>query len=320
MTQPNAVVTVTTPKGGAMRIGNAERLSVIAGPCQLESRQHALETAHALKEIAARLGIGLIYKTSFDKANRSSGNTPRGARPGRSPADLRRNLRERPDRPAGADRRARAGPVRRGRPRPSTCCKIPGLSVAARPICCSPPAPPGGSSMSRRASSWRPGTCSTWSPRCSRPATPTSWPPSAGCRSATTPWSTTCARCRSCAGSVVRSCSTPPIRCSSQAGSGEHPRRRRARVRAGPGQGAGGEALGVAWSLHGNPPGPDGQRAVRWAEHGAAERRPERLMAAELLDYIALAKRRIAEPRRESRGGFKVVAEVSLGIARAEGV
>src|SRR5436190_10511293 len=44
----------------------------------MESRQHALETAHALKEIAARLGVGLIYKTSFDKANRTSVNTQRG--------------------------------------------------------------------------------------------------------------------------------------------------------------------------------------------------------------------------------------------------
>ncbi|MDR3511322.1 MAG: 3-deoxy-8-phosphooctulonate synthase [Caulobacteraceae bacterium] len=78
MTQPNAVVTVKTHNGNTVRIGNAERLSVIAGPCQLESRQHALETAHALKEIAGRLGIGLIYKTSFDKANRSSVNTMRG--------------------------------------------------------------------------------------------------------------------------------------------------------------------------------------------------------------------------------------------------
>jgi 2-dehydro-3-deoxyphosphooctonate aldolase (KDO 8-P synthase) len=78
VTQPNAVVTVSAAGGQTVRIGNAERLSVIAGPCQLESRQHALETAHALKEIAARLGIGLIYKTSFDKANRSSVNTRRG--------------------------------------------------------------------------------------------------------------------------------------------------------------------------------------------------------------------------------------------------
>ena len=78
MTQPNALVELRTPSGKAVRIGNHERLSIIAGPCQLESRQHALETAHALKEIAERLDIGLIYKTSFDKANRTSVNTARG--------------------------------------------------------------------------------------------------------------------------------------------------------------------------------------------------------------------------------------------------
>ena len=76
--QPNPVVIVQAGAGSAVRIGNAERLSVIAGPCQLESRQHALETAQALREIAARLSIGLIYKTSFDKANRTSGSAARG--------------------------------------------------------------------------------------------------------------------------------------------------------------------------------------------------------------------------------------------------
>ncbi len=78
MTEPNAVVTIQTPGGPPVRIGNRERLSVIAGPCQLESRQHALETAAALQEIALRLDIGLIYKTSFDKANRTSANAARG--------------------------------------------------------------------------------------------------------------------------------------------------------------------------------------------------------------------------------------------------
>jgi 2-dehydro-3-deoxyphosphooctonate aldolase (KDO 8-P synthase) len=58
--------------------GNALPLAVIAGPCQLESRAHALEMATALKEIAARLGIGLVFKTSFDKANRTSANAARG--------------------------------------------------------------------------------------------------------------------------------------------------------------------------------------------------------------------------------------------------
>ena len=78
MTQPNATVVVGSGLARPVRIGNAERLSIIAGPCQMESRAHALETAHALKEIAERLGIGLIYKTSFDKANRTSANAARG--------------------------------------------------------------------------------------------------------------------------------------------------------------------------------------------------------------------------------------------------
>ena len=75
---PNAVVEVQVSDRPPVRIGNREPLTIIAGPCQMESRQHALEMAHALKEAAARLGIGLIYKTSFDKANRSSVNTARG--------------------------------------------------------------------------------------------------------------------------------------------------------------------------------------------------------------------------------------------------
>jgi 2-dehydro-3-deoxyphosphooctonate aldolase (KDO 8-P synthase) len=78
VTQPNAVVELKAVSGRAVRIGNAERLTLIAGPCQLESRQHALETAHALREIADRLDIGLVYKTSFDKANRTSVNAQRG--------------------------------------------------------------------------------------------------------------------------------------------------------------------------------------------------------------------------------------------------
>lgn len=77
-TLPNAVVEVSAPGGSAVRIGNALQLSIIAGPCQMESRAHALETAGALKEAAQRLGIGLVYKTSFDKANRTSGTAARG--------------------------------------------------------------------------------------------------------------------------------------------------------------------------------------------------------------------------------------------------
>jgi 2-dehydro-3-deoxyphosphooctonate aldolase (KDO 8-P synthase) len=63
---------------GQARFGNALPLALIAGPCALESRAHALETAEALKEIAAKAGIGLVYKTSFDKANRTSLKSARG--------------------------------------------------------------------------------------------------------------------------------------------------------------------------------------------------------------------------------------------------
>src|SRR5213083_2580512 len=70
---PNAIVTV-----GAARFGNTLPFALIAGPCQLESRAHALEMASGLKEIAARLKIGLVYKTSFDKANRTSSTSARG--------------------------------------------------------------------------------------------------------------------------------------------------------------------------------------------------------------------------------------------------
>src|SRR5262245_26925068 len=60
------------------RFGNGLPLALIAGPCVLESRGHALETASALKEIARRLGIGLVYKSSFDKANRTNLASARG--------------------------------------------------------------------------------------------------------------------------------------------------------------------------------------------------------------------------------------------------
>jgi len=70
---PNPVV-----KAGTVAIGNALPLAIIAGPCQLESRAHALEMASALKEIASKAGVGLVYKTSFDKANRTSASGKRG--------------------------------------------------------------------------------------------------------------------------------------------------------------------------------------------------------------------------------------------------
>jgi 2-dehydro-3-deoxyphosphooctonate aldolase (KDO 8-P synthase) len=71
--RPNPVVAV-----GKVRFGNALPLALIAGPCALESHAHAFEMAAALKEMTARLGIGFVYKTSFDKANRTSAKSARG--------------------------------------------------------------------------------------------------------------------------------------------------------------------------------------------------------------------------------------------------
>jgi 2-dehydro-3-deoxyphosphooctonate aldolase (KDO 8-P synthase) len=71
--KPSATVTV-----GKVTFGNSLPFALIAGPCALESRAHALEMASALKEITGKLGIGLVYKTSFDKANRTSARSARG--------------------------------------------------------------------------------------------------------------------------------------------------------------------------------------------------------------------------------------------------
>ncbi len=65
-------------KVGDLTIGNDLPFVLFAGPCAMESREHALEMSHALKEVTDKLGVGLIYKSSFDKANRTSGSSPRG--------------------------------------------------------------------------------------------------------------------------------------------------------------------------------------------------------------------------------------------------
>lgn len=66
------MITQRHVKAGNATFGNDIGLTIIAGPCQMESRQHALDVAGVLKEITTELGIGLVYKTSFDKANRTS--------------------------------------------------------------------------------------------------------------------------------------------------------------------------------------------------------------------------------------------------------
>ena len=102
MSQPNAVISLARPGRDPIEIGNARKLTIIAGPCQLESREHGLEVASELRAISDRLDIGLIFKTSFDKANRTSLSSQRG--------------------------------MGRSRPRPSMCCRS-RPSCAARPIC-----------------------------------------------------------------------------------------------------------------------------------------------------------------------------------------
>ena len=72
------MVAIHTVHVGNLAIGNDKPLALIAGPCALESRAHALEMSQALTELTGRLGIGLIYKTSFDKANRTSVDAARG--------------------------------------------------------------------------------------------------------------------------------------------------------------------------------------------------------------------------------------------------
>ena len=66
-------------KCGKLNISNSSPFTLIAGPCQLENEKHALEVANELKKITEKLSIGLIYKTSFDKANRTSLKGKRGA-------------------------------------------------------------------------------------------------------------------------------------------------------------------------------------------------------------------------------------------------
>ncbi|MBL8550397.1 MAG: 3-deoxy-8-phosphooctulonate synthase [Hyphomonadaceae bacterium] len=79
MTSPASVIQIQRQGGPALEIGNAKPLVFLCGPCAMESRAHALETAEFLKGVFEKAGAGFIYKTSFDKANRSSLKGKRGA-------------------------------------------------------------------------------------------------------------------------------------------------------------------------------------------------------------------------------------------------
>jgi len=78
MTTPNAIIKMPTPSGGTYKIGNDQPLTILAGPCAMESRDHALMTAERLKGIGERVGLNIVYKSSYDKANRTSIHSPRG--------------------------------------------------------------------------------------------------------------------------------------------------------------------------------------------------------------------------------------------------
>ncbi len=78
MNQHGTIIPAAIVHAGGVAFSNDAPIAILAGPCQMESRQHALDMASALKEIASRLGIGLVYKSSYDKANRTSLSGKRG--------------------------------------------------------------------------------------------------------------------------------------------------------------------------------------------------------------------------------------------------
>jgi 2-dehydro-3-deoxyphosphooctonate aldolase (KDO 8-P synthase) len=116
---------------GNVTFANDRRIAVFAGPCQMESRSHALEMVTALKEICGRLGLGLVYKSSFDKANRTSLGGKRGiGLAGALPvfAEIRETL----GLPVVRD--VHEGGSARGSSRWWTCCRS-RPSCAGRPTC-----------------------------------------------------------------------------------------------------------------------------------------------------------------------------------------
>ena len=78
MTKANAIISMPVPNGGSYKIGNELPLTILAGPCAMESRDHALMTAEKLKRISENVGLNIVYKSSYDKANRTSIHSPRG--------------------------------------------------------------------------------------------------------------------------------------------------------------------------------------------------------------------------------------------------
>ena len=127
---PNSSVTV-----GNVVFDNNAALSLIAGPCQFESRQHAFDMAGALKELTGKLGIGLVYKSSYDKANRTSLSATRGAG---MDAHFRSSTTAQGIFASHSDRCPHRGDSARSSRRMSMSCRS-GPSCRARPTCLSPP-------------------------------------------------------------------------------------------------------------------------------------------------------------------------------------
>jgi len=75
---PNSTISMPVPNGASYEIGNDKPLTILAGPCAMESRDHALMTAEKLKKIGENVGLNIVYKSSYDKANRTSIHSPRG--------------------------------------------------------------------------------------------------------------------------------------------------------------------------------------------------------------------------------------------------
>ena len=154
---------------GPVSFGNDLPLTLIAGPCQMESRAHALEMAQALKEMSERLSLPLVYKSSFDKANRTSLSGKRGI--GMAEAlPVFAEIRETLGLPVLTDvhEREQCAAVAEAvdiLQIPAFLCRQTDLLVAAAIT----------GSMSRKASSSRPGTCAMWSTRSLPPATPMCW-------------------------------------------------------------------------------------------------------------------------------------------------
>jgi 2-dehydro-3-deoxyphosphooctonate aldolase (KDO 8-P synthase) len=163
--KPNPAVAI-----GNVTFANDRPIALFAGPCQMESRGHALEMASALKEICGRLEIGLVYKTSFDKANRTSLGGKRGiGLEGALPVFA--EIRGRLGLPVVTDvhiveQCAPLAEVVDVLQIPAFLCRQTDLVVAAAKT---------GRAVKIKSNSWLPGTCPTWWPRSPAAATPTCW-------------------------------------------------------------------------------------------------------------------------------------------------